>query len=105
MGLLRLVKSVFERREGIHVCFKEMIVVIGPRSSAFFYTEPGSETILTGFAGSVSVEVEDRDFENIVRHGETFKVPGSGKIVLRSMTESVPCRIHVEYRPSGHRMH
>ena len=105
MSLLNFVKSVFSRREGIHVCFKEMIVVIEPHASVVLYTEDESDTIVTGFAGTIWVQVEDREFGNTVKHGETLTVPGTGKITLSAMTENVPCKIHVNYKPRENYVH
>ena len=107
MGLWNFVRqTVFGRAsEIIKMQFKEMILIIEPQSSATMFAEYGSETTVSGFAGTVWIQVEDQELGHQVKHGESFKIPGYGKIVFWAATQNVPCKVHVSYMPPPQLIH
>lgn len=107
MGFFERMRRALAGRVSQHIQmqFKELILIIEPRASATLIAEPGSETVVSGFAGAVWIQVGDRESGYTVKHGESFKIPGHGKIVFWAATQNVPCRLHVSYRPPPSTIH
>lgn len=107
MNLWNYIKEAIHGRsaEYIQTKFNEMILIIAPRHTATLIAEPGSETIVSGFAGSVWIQVQGRELGYTLKHGDTYRIPATGKIVFWAATENVKCRVHVIYYPPAPVIH
>ncbi len=108
MGFLNIVKRAvtFARHDNsMSINFKEMILIIEPREVAVLVIRPGAEMIVTGFAGTVWINVAGDPTRYIVKHGETFKVPAHGKVTIGSAADYVPGRIHIKHLPEKSLIH
>ncbi len=108
MSLLSFVKKVipFRRRaDGILADFKEMILIIQPHQTATLYTDPGSRMVVTGFSGTVWITVLGNPIRYTIKHGETLRIPGYGKIIMHSISQNVPGKLHVCYSPGQASVH
>jgi hypothetical protein len=83
----------------VGVRFTEMILVIKPNEVATIAVAPGSEIIVTGFAGTIWLTVEGQSYDYRIRNGDVAKIEGFGKIVMQSLSSNVPSKIHISYQP------
>jgi hypothetical protein len=89
----------------IGVRFTEMILVIKPNEVASIMVAPGSEIVVTGFAGTIWLTVEGQSYDYRIRNGDVARIEGFGKIVMQSLSLNVPSKIHIAYQPPKVALH